>query len=395
MNLGDGDTLLAIARNADEDVVDEADDGTEAGEATRPGRARGKEQLGEFTERAGRDRDPAASGTGNGAGSTPADRSGSGARSTSTSGPWLSDASATRATESVDAPPWQRAAGRGQQSGPRPPLETTARIEPRPAAPPAPAAATSSSAPTTVTPAVPPDSRVNRYITGTAAPAAFQSPKPEAPEPEPTVARTEVARSTEYASELPDLSGPVPRSAAAAHRDGSGGAGRVDRRPGPAAASRWRARSKGGPVRASMQIRRIDPWSALKVSLLLSVALFFVWMIAVAFLYLVLGGMGVWSKLNSNVGDLLTNTSGGGGELVSAGTIFGGALLIGLVNIVLLTAMATIGAFVYNLTHRHRRRRRGHARRPRLTEVRTRLLVWERGHRCGNLAARPCASTGL
>ena len=100
-----------------------------------------------------------------------------------------------------------------------------------------------------------------------------------------------------------------------------------------------------------MQIRRIDPWSALKVSLVLSVALFFVWMIAVAFLYLVLGGMGVWSKLNSNVGDLLTSASGRtGGELVSSGTIFGGAALIGLVNIVLLTAMATCGAFIYNLT---------------------------------------------
>jgi hypothetical protein len=98
-----------------------------------------------------------------------------------------------------------------------------------------------------------------------------------------------------------------------------------------------------------MQIRRIDPWSTLKVSLVLSVALFFVWMIAVAFLYLVLGGMGVWSKLNSNVGDLLNNTSGSV-ELVSSGTIFGSAVLIGLVNIVLLTAMATIGAFVYNLT---------------------------------------------
>jgi len=104
-------------------------------------------------------------------------------------------------------------------------------------------------------------------------------------------------------------------------------------------------------VRASMQIRRIDPWSALKVSLLLSIALFFVWMIAVAFLYLVLGGMGVWTKLNSNVGDLLTSTSGStGGELVSSGTIFGGALLIGLLNIVLLTALATVGAFIYNLT---------------------------------------------
>ncbi|WP_375486075.1 DUF3566 domain-containing protein, partial [uncultured Mycobacterium sp.] len=99
------------------------------------------------------------------------------------------------------------------------------------------------------------------------------------------------------------------------------------------------------------QIRRIDPWSTLKVSLVLSVALFFVWMIAVAFLYLVLGGMGVWSKLNSNVGDLLTNANGGStGELVSGGTIFGGAVLIGLVNIVLLTAGATIGAFIYNLT---------------------------------------------
>jgi hypothetical protein len=98
-----------------------------------------------------------------------------------------------------------------------------------------------------------------------------------------------------------------------------------------------------------MQIRRIDPWSTLKVSLVLSIALFFVWMIAVAFLYLVLGGMGVWSKLNSNVGDLLNN-AGGNADLVSGGTIFGGAVLIGLVNIVLLTAMATIGVFVYNLT---------------------------------------------
>ncbi len=44
---------------------------------------------------------------------------------------------------------------------------------------------------------------------------------------------------------------------------------------------------------------------------MLSVALFFVWMITVAFtLHLVLGGMGVWAKLNSNVGDLLNNASG-------------------------------------------------------------------------------------
>ena len=162
--------------------------------------------------------------------------------------------------------------------------------------------------------------------------------------------RNEPVPTEAYASELPDLSGPVPRQPQRkppAERT-------TPETPSRSAPTTGRVQvgtRPRGPVRASMQIRRIDPWSALKVSLVLSVALFFVWMIAVAFLYLVLGGMGVWSKLNSNVGDLLTTASGSsGGELVSSGTIFGGAALIGLVNIVLLTAMATIGVFIYNLT---------------------------------------------
>jgi hypothetical protein len=162
-----------------------------------------------------------------------------------------------------------------------------------------------------------------------------------------------------YASELPDLSGPTPRASQRKPAPDRTPEPSTSSGPGRSATDEAResrenrvqvSRRTRGPVRANMQLRRIDPWSTLKVSLLLSVALFFVWMISVAFLYLVLGGMGVWSKLNSNVGDLLNNTSGSSGELVSSGTIFGGAVLIGLVNIVLLTAMATIGAFVYNLT---------------------------------------------
>lgn len=156
--------------------------------------------------------------------------------------------------------------------------------------------------------------------------------------------RTEGQRPEGYASELPDLSAPPARPS----RPAAAVAPAEPRSSSPAARVQV-AKKSTGPVRASMQIRRIDPWSTLKVSLVLSGALFFVWMIAVAFLYLVLGGMGVWSKLNSNVGDLLTSDSGTGGELISSGTIFGGATLIGLVNIVLLTAMATAGAFIYNL----------------------------------------------
>jgi hypothetical protein len=266
-------------------------------------------------------------GTGNGNG--PVDRQAGGPRS----GPpgRLTDAGppTARIADSAEVPPWQRGAGRTQQSGPPQP---PARSEP--ARPPAHSPA--------------PEARPHRYVAGTAAPGA----QPTTPVTESEAPARGEARTKEYASELPDLSGPVSRPvqqrrppaerteppASGANRNAGGSRVQVA------------SRAKSGPVRATMQIRRVDPWSALKVSLLLSVALFFVWMIAVAFLYLVLGGMGVWTKLNSNVGDLLTSSGGSGGELVSSSTIFGGALLIGLVNIVLLTAMATIGAFIYNLT---------------------------------------------
>jgi hypothetical protein len=186
------------------------------------------------------------------------------------------------------------------------------------------------------------DARLNRFIAGGSSAPSHEQDAP------PRGERTETVRPEAYASELPDLSGPSPRAPQQRKPDRPSP---EPARPPSQSTSRIQVGSRHkGPVRASMQIRRIDPWSTLKVSLVLSAALFFVWMIAVAFLYLVLGGMGVWSKLNSNVGDLLTSSGGtAGGELVSSGTIFGGAALIGLVNIVLLTAMATCAAFIYNL----------------------------------------------
>ena len=227
---------------------------------------------------------------------------------------------------SADLPPWQSAGRIRSDSAAQRPTETIPRV------------GANSSIP------------VSRYLTGIAAPdLSALDPRPAPP---PVAAERTVAVATPvvevYPSELPDLSGPVPKPPVPQRSSADSS------RPAPnvsAPKSRIQVANRPrGPVRASMQIRRIDPWSALKVSALLSGALFFVWMIAVAFLYLVLGAMGVWAKLNSNVGDLLTSGSGGGGDLVSAGSIFGGAALVGLVNIVLLTAMATIGAYIYNLS---------------------------------------------
>jgi hypothetical protein len=239
-----------------------------------------------------------------------------------------------RVQEAADAPSRQRGTARPSHPTQREPEPHT---EPRPTGPPAGA-----------------DARLNRFISGTAAPSARAKNPPRDADAGPP-RDLGAAPAEAYASELPDLSGPTPRPPQRKPAPDRGAEGRPTtsetRENREGRENRFQvSRRTRGPVRATMQIRRIDPWSTLKVSLLLSVALFFVWMIAVAFLYLVLGGMGVWAKLNSNVGDLLNNTSGSSGELVSSSTIFGGAVLIGLVNIVLLTAMATIAAFVYNLT---------------------------------------------
>jgi hypothetical protein len=57
----------------------------------------------------------------------------------------------------------------------------------------------------------------------------------------------------------------------------------------------------------------------------------------------------VWEQLNGTYSDLTSvNPQAADDELISAGGVFGVAALVGLVNIVLITAMCTVGAFIYN-----------------------------------------------
>ncbi len=141
----------------------------------------------------------------------------------------------------------------------------------------------------------------------------------------------------ELAKDMPDLSDvrhPLPVELPAAQRTG------------PAVVTAAQTDAEGAPLRATIQIRRIDPWSTLKVSFAISVALFFVWMVAVGFLYVVLDGMGVWDRLNNAFTDIVSESSSEG--LVSSGQVFGYAAVVGLINVVLFTALATIGSFIYN-----------------------------------------------
>jgi hypothetical protein len=105
-----------------------------------------------------------------------------------------------------------------------------------------------------------------------------------------------------------------------------------------------------GPRRARLQLRHIDIWSAFKISFVLSIALFFIWMVAVGVLYGVLGALGVFDTLNDLFGQLgSASGSDVAGDVVTPGVVFGGAAVIGAVNIVLLTALCTVATFIYNL----------------------------------------------
>ncbi|QJY50471.1 DUF3566 domain-containing protein [Pseudonocardia broussonetiae] len=113
----------------------------------------------------------------------------------------------------------------------------------------------------------------------------------------------------------------------------------------PVRAARTRA-----PRQAALQLRRLDPWSVLKLALVLAVVLFFVWLVAVGVLYGVLDGIGVWDRLNGTYADLVSGQAQTGAPLISAGRVFGFAAVVGAINSLLFAVAVTIAAFVYNVS---------------------------------------------
>ena len=87
----------------------------------------------------------------------------------------------------------------------------------------------------------------------------------------------------------------------------------------------------------------------MKFTLVFSLGLLVVFVVAISALYGVLSAMGVFSAVNSTLHDITDSGSGGTNIVFSAGRIIGGAIVIGGINVILFTALATLGAFLYNL----------------------------------------------
>lgn len=104
------------------------------------------------------------------------------------------------------------------------------------------------------------------------------------------------------------------------------------------------------PRQAALQLKRLDPWSVLKLALVLAVVLFLIWLVAVGVIYGVLDGIGVWDRLNGTYADLVSGEAQSGSPLISAARVFTLAAVVGAINSLLFAVAVTVGAFVYNVS---------------------------------------------
>jgi len=110
---------------------------------------------------------------------------------------------------------------------------------------------------------------------------------------------------------------------------------------------------KGGKRRAHLVLSRVEPWSVTKFSFVISLVAFIVLFVAVAVLYGILAGLGVFDSLTQTLRDLTTSGDGQStfdpASWFSASRVLGYTGLIGALNVVLITALSTVGAVLYNL----------------------------------------------
>lgn len=106
------------------------------------------------------------------------------------------------------------------------------------------------------------------------------------------------------------------------------------------------------PRRVKLTVSRVDPWSVMKMSFLLSVAVGIAGVVMVAALWMILSGMGVFADINRTVEDVLNSSNGATFDLmdyIGLGRVVSLSIVIGVIDVILLTAIATLGAFLYNV----------------------------------------------
>lgn len=113
-----------------------------------------------------------------------------------------------------------------------------------------------------------------------------------------------------------------------------------------------RTGSGRAPRRARLRLTRIDPWSVMKTAFLLAIAMGVVTIVSVFIVWSVLGAAGVWDSINRSVTDIVGNDSTSSFDVkdyLGISKVMGFTMVIAVIDVVLFTAVATLGAFLYNM----------------------------------------------
>jgi hypothetical protein len=145
----------------------------------------------------------------------------------------------------------------------------------------------------------------------------------------------------------------VPRSVARSAATAAAGVRRPMGGPSAAGGSTTATTARPAPRtarRARLNLTRIDPWSVMKMTFLLSIALGIVTIVAVLILWGVLGAAGVWDSINQSVNDIVGDGSTWDvSNYLGTSRVLGFTMIVAVIDVVLFTVLATLGAFLYNM----------------------------------------------
>lgn len=105
--------------------------------------------------------------------------------------------------------------------------------------------------------------------------------------------------------------------------------------------------------KARLRLVQLDAWSVMKTAFLLSIAIGIVTVVAVGIIWSVLSAAGVWNSINDVVQQSVGTENGDPFEIqdyLSTSRIMGFTMIVAVLDVVLITAIATLGAFLYNLS---------------------------------------------
>ncbi|MDN5963076.1 MAG: DUF3566 domain-containing protein [Actinomyces sp.] len=107
--------------------------------------------------------------------------------------------------------------------------------------------------------------------------------------------------------------------------------------------------SEDAPRQVNLAIARVDPWTVMKVGFLLSVALGIATVIATIVVWLMLDGMHVFASIEDFLNQISASKFVALLDYVKLPKVVSYATVFAVANVIIMTAISTLGALLYNV----------------------------------------------